>query len=167
MENFVPLGRVGAPFGILGWNHFVLYADSPKMWLQMPIWWLGDSRNGFKEIAQKKLEMRNKKWIVHIQNAQNRNVATLFEGLLLGAPLCQLPQLGNDEFYWEELVGMQVVLPNKDILGNVAELIESPANAVLVVKNNQKTHLLPFVKSVILSVSRSEKKITAEWDKTW
>ncbi len=166
MKDFVPLGRVGAPFGILGWNHFLLYADDPKAWLKMPKWFLGNEESGFKSITQKRLECRNNKWIVQIEDSQNRNTAATFEGLLLGAPLESLPTLDENEFYWEELIALPVFLENGELLGKVAELLESPANAVLVVKNDEKTHLLPFVESVVLSVLKGE-KIIVLWDKTW
>ena len=165
--QFVPLGRVGAPFGILGWNHFALYADDPKAWLKIPTWFLGNEASGFKAITQKRLEYRNNKWLVQIADSQDRDTAATFEGLLLGAPLESLPQLNDDEFYWEELVGLPVFLKDGEVLGEVSELLESPANAVLVVKDSEKTHLLPFVESVVLSVSRSDKRIIVDWGKDW
>ena len=142
-------------------------ADEPLSWLKMPIWWLGNKENGYVEVHQKKLAQRNQKWIVQINGNQSPEKALDFVGLFLGAPLDKLPKLSDNEFYWEELVGMRVFLQSGDLLGEVAELLESPANAVLVVKNGEKTHLLPFVKSVVIHVLREEKRIIVDWGKDW
>ena len=81
MENFIPLGRVGAPFGIYGWNHFMALADEPLSWLKMPVWWLGNKDAGYIEVHQKKLAQRNQKWIVQINGNQSPEKALDFVGL--------------------------------------------------------------------------------------
>lgn len=168
MNNFIPLGRVGAPFGILGWNHFLVYADDPKAWLMMPIWYLGNEQKGFRPIEHKKLMFKNNKCLVQLENNASRDVAFSFEGLLLGAPLNDLPALSDNEFYWEELKQMAVILPTGEEWATVLHLMESPAHAVLVVKDKkQQEHLLPFVPQVVLNINKNKRQIFVDWEKDW
>ncbi len=161
------MGRVGAPFGVLGWNHFFILADDPQSWLSLPLWYLGNTEKSFLPVRHKKLQQRGEKYLVQIENNESREKALTFEGLFLGAPLKDLPSLSPNEFYWEELKGMMALLPSGEILGEVVDLMESPAHPVLIIKNEKKEHLLPFVPAIVLKVDKTARTILVEWGKDW
>ena len=82
-----------------------------------------------------------------------------------------LPELSEDEFYWRELFGMQVVTTNGYDLGVVTDMMETGSNDVLVVKANlkdafgQKERLIPFLEEqVIKVVDRQAQRIEVDWD---
>jgi 16S rRNA processing protein RimM len=61
----------------------------------------------------------------------DRTAAEALKGFLVGAPRAALPKTEEDEFYWADLVGLEVVNAADERLGKVAGLIETGANAVL------------------------------------
>ncbi len=82
-----------------------------------------------------------------------------------------LPELSEDEFYWRELFGMQVVTTKGYHLGEVSDILETGSNDVLVVKANikdafgQKERLIPFLEEqVIKQVDREAQRIEVDWD---
>lgn len=82
-----------------------------------------------------------------------------------------LPELSEDEFYWRELFGMQVVTTKGYNLGEVTDMLETGSNDVLVVKANlkdafgKKERLIPFLEEqVIINVDRDAQRIEVDWD---
>ena len=70
----------------------------------------------------------------------------------------------NDEYYWADLIGMDVVTVDGVMLGKVDHLFETGANDVLVVQG-ERERLLPWVlHDFIKAVSLDDKRITVDWD---
>ncbi len=99
----------------------------------------------------------------------DRTAAEKLDGMYIGAPREALPATDEDEFYWGDLVGLQVVNEAGELLGKVASLIEAGANQVLVVKDAvaDKEHLLPFVAEVVKDVAVAEGRIRVAWGRDW
>ena len=89
-------------------------------------------------------------------------------GLLIGAPREVLPATGTDEYYWGDLIGLDVVNTKDQPLGRVLGLIETAANDVLRVGNGDgQEQLLPFVAAVVLDVDLSARRVRVEWEADW
>jgi 16S rRNA processing protein RimM len=79
-----------------------------------------------------------------------------------------LPKTDEDEFYWADLIGLEVINTNGEHLGKVEGLIETGANAVLrVVGHEGAERLLPFVAAVVLAVEKEAGQIRVEWGSDW
>ena len=64
-----------------------------------------------------------------------------------------VPPLPEGQIYQHELFGFQVVDDNDNLLGELVEIIETGANDVYVVRNDEgKEILLPAISSVILNL---------------
>lgn len=72
-------------------------------------------------------------------------------------------ELPEDEYYFDELVGMTV--KGDTFTGVVTAVREVPRGALLEVEVDGKTHLIPFHKEFILTVDKANKIITIqEWE---
>ena len=79
-----------------------------------------------------------------------------------------MPKTAEDEFYWADLVGLEVINTVGERLGKVVGLIETGANAVLRVVGDEGTErLLPFVSAVVLAVEQDAGLIRVEWGSDW
>lgn len=62
-------------------------------------------------------------------------------------------ELPKDHFYEDDLLGKEVLDENSNLLGKVMEIIDNPANWILVIKDsNNNTAYVPFVKSFVKSI---------------
>ena len=85
-------------------------------------------------------------------------------GAELAVPRESLPEPGEGHYYWADLEGLRVVTKDGNELGNVAYLLATGANDVLVVQG-QKEVLIPFVTgSVVLDVDIAGGRITVDWE---
>lgn len=80
--------------------------------------------------------------------------------------------LGENEYYHQDLYGLEVFTVSGELLGELADIIETGANDVYVVKNNntnnkinnkiRKEFLIPAIKDCVKSIDLENKKMIVE-----
>lgn len=134
----------------------------------MPVWWVGQKDGSWHETALKGLRSHGDGVVVLLDGVADRSSAEALRGALVGAPREALPATGRNEFYWADLLGLDVVNTAGEQLGRVAGLIETGANDVLrVVAADGVERLLPFVDAVVVAVDRAAGCIRVEWGSDW
>lgn len=170
--NFIVLGKVTGPYGVGGWVRVHAFADDPLSWAKMPQWWIGEERDGVVG-AWQACKLIRCRWhgdglVAQLDGVSDRSAAEALQGKLLGAPREALPEAGENEFYWADLIGLDVVNSHDEALGQVVGLIETGANDVLrVAGEDGEERLLPFVGAVVLAVDKENHCIRVEWEKDW
>lgn len=170
----IVLGRIIAPYGVKGWLRLHPFGDDPERWQEIQRWWLGADDNDFstwRAWPLQSMRLQGKGWVVKLTGVDDRNGAEQLVGQYVGAPRTALPATAQDEFYWADLVGLAVVNERQEALGHVAELIESGAHAVMVVKAGEGRdvveRLLPFVGPVVKDVDVPAGVIRVDWERDW
>lgn len=167
-SDIVVLGRLADPYGIRGWIRLHPFGDDPLDWAGMPAWWIGKEGGPWREVKLQGLKFHGDGLVALLDGVPDRTAAEALKGVLVGAPREALPATGDDEFYWADLVGMEVVNTDGETLGKVAGLIETGANDVLqVVAEDRTERLLPFVDAVVKSVEKEAGLIRVEWGLDW
>lgn len=94
----------------------------------------------------------------------DRNGAETLRGARVFVSRSAFPTPDSDEFYWIDLLGLTVVNRQDEVLGTVADLIDTGAHSVLRCVDDANTErLIPFVSAYIDSVSLADKRIVADW----
>jgi 16S rRNA processing protein RimM len=167
----VVLGRIIAPFGVQGWLKIQPLGDDPAAWRSMPRLWLGDpDRDIWQSFELTSLKLHGKVVVAKLAGIDDRTAAESIDGQFVGAPRDALPQTGDDEYYWADLIGLRVVNAQGIELGKVAELIETGANDVLVVRaegENGGDRLLPFIAQVVQDVDVAGGVVRVDWQQDW
>lgn len=167
-DDIVILGRLAEPYGIQGWLRLHPFGDDPLVWAEMPVWWIAREGEAWRECKLKSLKAHANGFVVLLDGVPDRTAAEAMKGILVGAPKASLPKTDADEFYWGDLVGLEVINSADEHLGKVAGLIETGAHAVLrVAAEGQAERLLPFVAAVVLSVDKEAGLIRVEWGSDW
>jgi 16S rRNA processing protein RimM len=167
-DDIVVLGRLADPYGMQGWLRLYPFADDPLAWGRMAVWWVGKEGGPWRECGLKALKVHGEGLVALLDGVPDRTAAEAMKGFLVGAPRAELPKTGDDEFYWADLIGLEVVNTVGERLGKVAGLIETGANAVLrVVDDEGAERLLPFVAAVVLAVEKEAGRIRVEWGSDW
>ncbi len=75
----------------------------------------------------------------------------------------QLPALGEGEYYWSDLIGMEVESVQAEALGRVDEMLETGADDVMVIKGDRE-RLIPFViDDIVREVDLNRRRIIVDW----
>lgn len=166
------LGRIVAPYGVQGWVKVQVFGDDPQAWAGMDAWWLGSDESLPEEAWQpwtlSACRAQGKGLVARFAGIADRTAAETLIGRYVGAPREALPKTAKDEFYWADLIGLEVVNLVGERLGRVAELIRAGAHEVLDVRDEAKvSHLMPFVAAVVRQVDLAGRRIQVDWERDW
>ncbi len=159
----IVLGRVGAPHGVRGWLRIQSFARPPESILEHARWFLARAeawepwRVADSRIGEKALTVR-------LQGCDDRDSALALRHCDIAVPREELPPLEPDEWYWADLIGLQVETTEGVALGRVDHLLETGANDVLVVRGDRE-RLIPWAQErVIRSVEIDQGRLVVDWD---
>lgn len=157
------MGRIGGPYGVKGWLHVVEYTAAPEKLLAFDQWYL-NRRGRWNSIELLEGRRHGKGLVVRLAGIDDREAAAALKGTEIGIYRDQLPAPGEQEYYWSDLEGLQVVTTDGRELGHVHHLIETGANDVLVVRGEREI-LVPYIKGqVIRAVDLAARVIEVDWD---
>lgn len=100
--------------------------------------------------------------LVKFEEVDSLNDVEFFHKAELFMEKDEMHELPEDEFYFVDLVGCDVFSDNEK-LGNVVEIMETPAHAVMRVQAEDRDVLVPFVKRFVESVDLESKRIDINW----
>jgi 16S rRNA processing protein RimM len=161
--NLVVIGRFGRPHGIKGFVVIHSFTEPRENILEYSNWQvlLNKKWQPVKPIA---FEVHSKAIIAKIDGFAQRELASQLTHAEIAVDDTQLAKLNPGEYYWHELIGMNVVNQDGTVFGKVAELIATGANDVLVVKG-EKRHLIPYLPGqFIKEIDTQRQTITVDWD---
>jgi 16S rRNA processing protein RimM len=156
------LGKVVGVFGVRGWVKVYSETRPREQIFAYSPWTLTfDDKQLQYEVVDGR--QSGKSLVAQLQGVDDRDAAQQLIGAAISCPQDALPATGDDEFYWTELVGLEVVNEQGVVLGKVSHLFETGANDVLVVKG-ERERLLPFTAQVIRRVDLENGRILVDWD---
>lgn len=161
-EDLVPMGFVVGASGVRGWVKVVANTQYADSLFDYDSWWLG--RDGkWREYRIEDGSVQPKSLNAKLEGVHDRDVAFAMKGMTVAVPRSAMPAAGEDEYYWNDLIGLTVVNRDGATLGVVEKLLETGANDVLVLKDGMVERLVPFVGPVIDQVDLAAKRITVDW----
>ena len=165
----VLVGEITGSHGLKGWVQVFSYTRPAEKILTYSPWQLTDASES-KEVVISSSRVAGKKILVLFEECVSRSQADGLRARKIFIDKSQIPDLEDGDFYWNELVGMQVNSTEGIFLGNVETLIETGANDVLVVSPakgswDDQQRLIPYVdREVIVKVDQVLNQITVDWD---
>ena len=169
--DIVVLGKIVDAYGLRGAVKVHPFVDDPVELAKMRHWWLGDEagpQGGWRRVGLETCREQSGLLVASFSGIQDRSAAEAVCGLFVGAPRSALPATGVGEYYWADLIGLEVVNSQDQHLGKVLGLIETSANDVVRVGGEGcRELLLPFVAAVVLDVDLSARRMRVDWEADW
>jgi len=156
------LGKINGLFGVQGWVKIFSHTQPRKNILSYQPWYI--QVNGqWQTLDIVKGREQGKTIVAQLKDINDREQAQHMIGIDVYILKSQLPKLNKGEYYWEDLIGLQVVNQKDIALGSVENLVDTGSNNVLVIKG-EKEHWVPFIKPFLISVELDKKLIVVDWD---
>ena len=156
------IGRIGAAYGVRGWNHVKSFLEPAETLFEYEQWLLavGDT---WELATLADFRRHNNGLVVQLEGSDDRDAAQLLAGTAIAMPREALPKAEGGEFYWHDLVGCVVVTRAGEELGSVEALMETGANDVMVV-GGERERLVPFIlDQVVITVDLDACRIVVDW----
>ncbi len=97
------------------------------------------------------------KMIVQLQDVKKVEQAVAFMGKAVFLPNELMPELEDDDFYFQEIVGFKMVDVLKGEIGEISDVLEYPTQAVIQVMKDGKEILIPIHDDIIQKVDKKAK----------
>ncbi len=138
LSDPVVIGVVGAPHGVRGTVRVRAVGSGRHLREEVePV--VGDRRYRIL-----RARITPKGFLVDLEGVLNREEAANLRGKELALDRLELDDLEEGEFYVGDLVGMRATGESDEDLGEVAEVIETPAHEILVLETEDGQRYVPF-----------------------
>ncbi|HSI37767.1 MAG TPA: ribosome maturation factor RimM [Methylotenera sp.] len=166
----VVMGRIVAPYGVFGWLKIVPDTEAFDGLFDYDTWWLGKG-DDWREYQVETAKVHNDVLVVKLAGIDDRDAALACKGKQVAVPREQLPEPEDNEYYWSDLIGLNVKNQQGVDFGSIIDVFETGANDVLVVKRDDapknEEKLLPFIAAVVLEVDLEAKTMLVDWDENF
>src|SRR5690554_6052135 len=163
------LGKIVSVHGIRGAVKVYSHTQPLDNVLNYPVWTLrkGQQQRQVSVIAGR---LQGRILVVQLKGLRDRDEALELVDWEICVPQSELPELSEDEYYWHQLEGLQVVTLEGQLLGRIDHLLETGSNDVLVVKPcagsiDQRERLLPYLPDLYVKhIDLAESVMQVDWD---
>jgi 16S rRNA processing protein RimM len=174
-DDAVEVGAIVDAYGLKGWVKVAAHADAGQggdALLTAKRWWLmkGRERSSMPALQAK---THSDSIVAHLGGCADRDTALAMRGTRIYICRSDFPALEADEFYWVDLLGLDVVNLTGVTLGKVADMIDNGAHSVLRIeypasgkdgKPVTGERLIPFVGVYVKTVDQAAKQIVVDWE---
>jgi 16S rRNA processing protein RimM len=163
-ERHVEVGRLGAAHGVRGWLRVQSFTDPPQRLFEWRRWLLqpADRKGPGREVKLLEARPQGGGWIAQIEGVVERDAASLLTGQMILVERELLPKPEGREHYRDDLVGFEAKNLEGALLGKVDHFIDTPANAVMVIKG-EREHLVPVTTQHLRSVDVDARTLVVDW----
>jgi 16S rRNA processing protein RimM len=186
----IEVGRIADAWGIKGWFKVLPHSASPEALFSSKRWYLlpsdrvvGGSKSPTAKSAaasagaSKPVLLKIKEAKEHADtvvasslDVADRNQAEALKGARIFVPRSSFPTAGTDEYYWVDLLGLDVFNREGVALGQVKDLMSTGPQTVLVLAQASVEpgkpaieRMIPFVSAFVDNVDLLGRKITVDW----
>ena len=161
-DRLILIGVFGAPQGVRGEVRVKsLTADPAAIGAYGP---LTDKDRGRKFVFESLRRLKDDMLVARIAGVSTRAAAEALKGVEIFARRDQLPPPAHDEFYYDDLIGLEAVDAAGAPVGRVVALMNHGAGDVLEIApvQGRETLLLPFTKRVAPRIDFDAGRIVIE-----
>jgi 16S rRNA processing protein RimM len=163
----IEVGRVLGAWGVKGAIKVLPFSGDPQALFATKRWYLDPPRaDGPLRIVQAREQ--GDAIVATAQDIDDRDAAQALAGARVLVPRASFPTPDEGEFYWVDLIGLDVVTREGIALGRVTGLIETGPHCVLRIRPEAadpkaEDCLIPFVDAYVDAVDREARRITVDW----
>jgi 16S rRNA processing protein RimM len=169
----IEVGRILDAWGIKGWFKVLPHSATPEALFSSKRWFLLPTEKGPKtfsgtvKLAIIEAKEHSGSVVACARDVSDRNAAEALRGARIFVARSSFPSTGTDEFYWVDLIGLEVVNREGVAMGQVRELLSTGPQTVLVLSYEQdgkpQERMIPFVAAYVDDVDLAARRILVDW----
>lgn len=169
----IEVGRIADAWGIKGWFKVLPHSADPQALFSSTRWYLQPAEKGPKTFSGtvllrvRETKEHSDSVVARADGVADRTGAEALRGARIFIPRSSFPTAQGDEYYWVDLLGLDVVNREGVHLGRVKDLMATGPQTVLVVEYEEagKTleRMLPFVAAYVDGVDLAARRIDVDW----
>ncbi len=161
-QEFIALGKIGAPWGLKGEAKLQLYNPDSEVLKKTRLVYL-KAGFSFQEYKVWNFRKQGAFFVLGLEDYSSPESIKKIQGEEIYVPLASLAPKKKGEVFVHELVGMKVFDEEENFMGEVTALENYGSTDLLNIHHedihNSKDYLIPWVPDVIVNVDEKERKI--------
>lgn len=172
-EDALEVGRIVEAWGLKGWIRVQPYAEPADALLGAKRWYLKPADTLARQVVPLpavvldigEVREHGDGLVATSAAIADRTAAESFRGARIFVARASFPATSEDEFYWADLIGLEVVNRDQVVLGRVTGLIDTGPQSVLRILGGESAGeiLIPFVSAYVDSVDIAARRIVVDW----
>lgn len=159
--RYLTVGQILRPHGVRGELRVEVVTDYPERLEQHAFLYLAypDSPETVRRYSVQGMRFHKEMLLLKLAGCDDRNAADELRGMLVQVPVEEAIPLEEGEYYHYQLADVRVETEDGEWLGQLAEVLETGANDVYVVRGPRGEVLLPAVEDVIREIDLESKRM--------
>lgn len=172
-SDAIEVGRIADAWGIKGWFKVLPHSADPEALFSSKRWFVMPSERGAKtftgvaKLVIVEAKIHSNTVVASARDVEDRTAAEALRGARIFVSRASFPTAEKDEYYWVDLIGLNVVNREGVELGIVKELLSTGAQTVLVMDYEQdgktQERMIPFVSVYVDNVDLPGRRILVDW----
>lgn len=181
-DDALEVGRILDAWGIKGWLKILPHSNDPEALFSAKTWFLqvpeAKFRPGFTafsgtvSLQVDEAKIHSGTVVAKFAGLDDRNMAEALRGARIFLSRRSFPAAATDEYYWVDLIGLNVVNREGVALGSVRDLMTTGPQSVLCIEYTTTQEdgtsvvaerMIPFVSAYVDAVDIAGKRITVDW----
>jgi 16S rRNA processing protein RimM len=162
-QQLISVGKISGVFGVKGWVKVFSYTD-PRDNILVYSPWLLKKGHEEKSILVLDGQLQGKTIVAQLEGINDRDKAASLMGWEVFIKSEQLPAPSEDEYYWSDLIGLDVENVQGVQFGKIENLLETGANDVVFVKGDRERAIPFLLDQTIISIDLVAGKMVVDWD---
>jgi 16S rRNA processing protein RimM len=181
-DDALEVGRILDAWGVKGWVKILPHNTDPEALFSAKTWFLqvpdAKFRPGFTaftgtvSLQVEEAKIHSGTVVARFAGLDDRNLAEALRGARIFLSRSSFPAASMDEYYWVDLIGLNVVNREGVELGCVRDLMATGPHSVLCVEYTSfqddgaaitAERMIPFVSVYVDAVDIAGKRITVDW----
>ncbi len=178
--DLVVMAQVKEPYGLKGWVKMYTYGESRDGLGDFAQWWCNrgsEAKPVWQLVIPEAVADHGGTLVAKWPGVEDRDAAFALKGLQVAVPRSLFVQTAENEYYWSDLIGLEVRNRQDETLGQVIGLLDLGPHEVLRVRAGvlaagggdgaagavQDERLIPFVPQYVDSVDLTARVIRVDW----
>ncbi len=159
----IVVGKIGAPYGVRGWVKLHSFTEPAENLFSYPL--LLSTKGGWQTIKIEQFKAHADTFVAKVVGIEDRDQAALLTNAEVAVQRADLPSPESGEYYWADLIGLNVYNQDNVCLGQVVDFFATGANDVIVIRGEHGEHLLPYVlDEFIVSIDLDKQRMDVHWE---
>jgi 16S rRNA processing protein RimM len=177
----IELGRIQEAWGLKGWVHILPHSADTEALFASSQWFLQPPEarfargfsafSGCVRVTVAEIKSHSDGTVARLEGVDDRTAAEALKGVRIFVPRSAFPAAPEGEYYWVDLIGLDVVNREGVHLGVVRDLMPTGPHSVLVLEFTEEVdgkqkiaeRMIPFVSAYVDSVDQAARRITVDW----
>lgn len=154
--DLLEIGKIVKPVGLKGRMKVVSYIESPHVLESLQDVFVQRRDRGPDFYQIKDIKVAKKSFFLELDGIENSDTAELLVGCHVLISSDKLEALPEGEYYWRDIIGLEVHTEDGKMLGKIEHIIATGSNDVYVCTGGEREILIPAIEDVIKKIDLSE-----------